>query len=220
MSIDALIFDFDGVVIDTETPDFQTWRDVFQEYGANLDLAWWSQFIGGSSANVDLLQELEKLAGRPVDQEHVRETRRRRYLEIVAASPMLPGVMDYISQAKQLGLKLGIASSSNRSWVEGHLAVRGIIHHFDSILVSEDVSQVKPDPELYRLAAYRLGTRPENALAIEDSANGVTAAKSAGMFCLAVPNSVTRALAFDHADLCLNSLSDMTLESLLTAVGG
>ena len=219
-AITTLIFDFDGVMIDTETPDFETWRDVFQTYGADLDLAWWSQFIGSSSANVDITKELEKLAGRPVDRERIRETRRRRYLEIVAANPILPGVMDYISQAKKLSLKLGIASSSNRAWVEGHLTARGIIHHFDSISVSEDVSQVKPDPELYLLAASQLGTRPENALAIEDSANGVTAAKRAGMFCVAVPNSVTKDLAFDHADLRLNSLSDMTLATLIAAVGG
>ena len=219
-AINTLIFDFDGVVIDTETPDFETWRDVFQAHGANLDLAWWSQFIGSSAANVDITKELEKLAGRRVDREQIRETRRRRYLEIVAASPILPGVMDYISQAKQIGLKLGLASSSNRAWVEGHLTSRGLICHFDSISVSEDVSQVKPDPELYLLTASRLGTRPENALAIEDSANGVTAAKRAGMFCVAVPNSVTKDLSFDHADLRLNSLADMTLASLIATVSG
>ncbi|PKB64484.1 MAG: hypothetical protein BZY80_02725 [SAR202 cluster bacterium Io17-Chloro-G2] len=220
MSIDTLIFDFDGVVIDTETPDFETWREVFQAHGADLDLAWWSQFIGGSSINASagIFGELEKIAGRPVDREQIRETRRRRYLEMVAANPMLPGVMDYISQAKRLGLKLGIASSSNRAWVEGNLTDRGVIGHFDSISVSEDVSKVKPDPELYLLAASRLGTRPESAVAIEDSFNGVTAAKTAGMLCVAVPNPVTQALAFDHADLRLNALSDMTLTSLITAV--
>lgn len=220
MSINTLIFDFDGVVIDTETPDFETWRDIFQEYGADLDLAWWSQFIGGSLVNLDLLQELEKLAGRTVDRDHVRETRRRRYLDVVAANPILPGVMDYISQATEMGLKLGVASSSNRAWVEGNLKDRGIIHHFQSISVSDDVSNVKPDPELYLLAASRLGTSPENALAIEDSVNGVTAAKAAGMFCVAVPNAVTQALAFDHADLRLTSLSDKTLASLINAIRG
>ena len=222
MPIDALIFDFDGVVIDTESPDFATWREVFQDHGGDLDLAWWSQFIGGSSANANagIFQELEKLAGRPVNREQVRESRRRRYLEIVAANPMLPGVMDYISQAKQMGLKLGVASSSDRSWVEGNLTARGIIGHFDSISVSEDVSNVKPDPELYLLAASRLGTSPENALAIEDSVNGVTAAKRAGLFCVAVPNPVTQALAFDHADLRVDSLSDMTLASLISTVAG
>ena len=75
----------------------------------------------------NILQELEDLIGRMVDRELLRETRRQRYLDIVAGSPMLPGVMDYISEAKQLGLKLGVASSSNRSWVEGNLT-----HHVDS----------------------------------------------------------------------------------------
>lgn len=83
MPIDTVIFDFDGVVIDTETPDFETWREVFQGYGADLDLAWWSQFIGGSSvnANAGIFGELEKLAGRPVDREQVRETSRPSVLD-------------------------------------------------------------------------------------------------------------------------------------------
>lgn len=218
MPIRTLIFDFDGVIVDTETPDFETWRDVYQDYGAELDLAWWSQFIGGSSINIDLLQDLEKLAKRQVDREHVLETRRQRYLEIIAASPILPGVTQYIRQAKKMGLKIGVASSSNRAWVEGHLTARGLIDHFDSISVSDDVSHVKPDPELYLLAMSRLGTTPKNAVAIEDSANGVTAAKRAGMFCVAVPNSVTQKLAFNHADLVLHSLSEMPLATLITGL--
>ena len=218
MPIEALIFDFDGVVLDTETPDFETWRAVFQLHGAVFELSWWSQFIGGSTSSVDIIGELERMTGRTVDRHQVRETRRQRYLEIVSASPMLPGVVDYISDAKRMGLKLGVASSSNRSWVEGHLTERGIIHHFDSISVSEDVRYVKPEPDLYLLAASKLGVSPENSLAIEDSAKGVTAAKTAGMFCVAVPNAATQNLSLGHADMRLGALSDMPLESLLLAI--
>ena len=218
MPIEALIFDFDGVVLDTETPDFETWRAVFQLHGAVLELSWWSQFIGGSTSNVDIIGELERITGRTMDRHQVWETRRQRYLEIVSASPMLPGVVDYISEAKRMGLKLGVASSSNRSWVEGHLTERGIIRHFESISTSEDVTHVKPEPDLYLLAASKLEVSPKNSLAIEDSAKGVTAAKTAGMFCVAVPNAATQHLSLGHADMQLDALSDMPLESLLHAI--
>ena len=112
-------------------------------------------------------------------------------------------------------MKLGVASSSSRDWVEGHLAGRDILRHFVSVKSSNDVSNVKPDPELYLISVAQMGTQPENALAIEDSANGVTAAKRAGLYCVAVPNEMTKDMQIDHADLRLESLSEMPLKSLL-----
>ena len=145
----------------------------------------------------------------------MRLERRQRYVEIVHSNPILPGILEYIQEAKRLGLGLGVASSSNRDWVEGHLDRLGILELFDSIKVSEDVAQVKPDPELYLASVSHLGTRPEDALAIEDSLNGVTAAKRAGLFCLAVPNPMTMELPLDQADLRLSSLAEIPLPSLL-----
>ena len=166
--------------------------------------------------NSAMFQSLEELTGGPVDRERVRQQRRQRVVDLIHANPLLPGVLDYILEAKQLGLKVGIASSSSHAWVEGHLSHRGILEHFDSITGSDDVAQVKPDPELYLLSVARMGTRPGNALAIEDSAHGVTAAKGAGVFCVVVPNPMTRDLPLDHADLRLDSLSNIALPSLLT----
>ena len=117
-----------------------------------------------------------------MDREHIRELRRRHYLDVVAAQPVLPGVLEYVSQARDLGLKVGLASSSSRDWVLGHLASRGLLGHFDVIRCADDVSRVKPDPELYLRAVADLGAVPDQALAIEDSPNGVTAAKGAGLY--------------------------------------
>ena len=212
--IDTLIFDFDGIIIDTETPDYLSWQELYHSHGVQLERSLWSEFIGGGEV-FDAYQHLEELTGKRIDREAIREQRRRRYLEIIESKPLLPGVMDYILEAKKLGLKLGVASSSSRDWVEGHLVRRDILRHFVSIESADDVSNVKPDPELYLASVAHMGTQPENALAIEDSANGITAAKRAGLYCVAVPNEMTRDMPIGHADLRLESLSDMPLKALL-----
>lgn len=213
--IDALIFDFDGVILDTETPDFGTWREEFERHGVELDRSLWSSFIGGGAGTFDVYAHLEKQVGRPIDREIIRVRRRRRYLDLVESSPLLPGVADYLAGARRMGLKVGVASSSNREWVEGHLARRDLRRFVESVKSRDDVTSVKPDPELFLASAESLEVRPDRCLAIEDSANGVTAATRAGMFCVVVTNPMTRDMAVGHADLRLNALSDITLAELL-----
>ena len=169
---------------------------------------------------MDVCKLLEDLTGSRVDRTDLQQQRRRRYLDTVHANPLLPGVLNYIQDASRLGLKLGVASSSPHQWVDGHLSDRGLFQYFHSVKCSDDVARVKPDPELYLLSVSHLGTQPENVAVIEDSANGVTAAKAAGVFCVVVPNPMTKDLSLDHADLRLDSLSDMTLEALLSKAGG
>ena len=216
--IDTLIFDFDGLIIDTETPDYLTWQDVFRSYGVELDRSLWSNLIGGGTERFDVYEHLEELSGIKVDREAVGGPRRQRYLRLVESSPVLPGVMEYIGEAERLGLKLGVASSSSRDWVEGHLARLDLLKYMASVTCRDDVSNVKPDPEIYLTAVSRLTTQPNAALAIEDSANGIAAAKRAGLYCVAVPNQMTRTLPMDQADIRLNSLSDIGLSSLLAMI--
>lgn len=217
--IRALVFDFDGVILDTETPDYETWQDEFRSRGVRFELAQWTGLIGGGES-FDGYRYLEELTGQTIDRAAVYRHRRKRYLRQIASGPVLPGVGEYISEAKRLGLKLAVASSSGRRWVEGHLRDRGLLEKFEAVTTRDDVSQVKPDPELYLKAVSSVGVRPEEAVAIEDSAHGVTAAKRAGLYCVVVPNPMTQDLPTDHADLRLGALSDLPLESLLSRVNG
>ncbi len=221
MTIDALIFDFDGVILDTETPDFQTWDAVFRDHGVRLERPVWNALIGrGRGASFDMRSHLERLSGVRVDWETVKAERRRRYLERIASSALLPGVVDYIQDAKRRGLKLGVASSSSREWVEGHLRSRDILGCFDCIRCGDDVSATKPDPEVYLSALEKLDTRADEAFAIEDSPVGIAAARAAGLFCVAVPNPMTRDLPLDEADLVLESLAARPLGAVMKMAAG
>ena len=216
--IQALIFDFDGLIIDTEISSFQTWQEIYEEYDCQLPFSTWATCIGGSSELFDPFEYLEQQIGRPVLREDIRSRRRLRHVQIVEAQPVLPGVEDYILSAKRLGMKIGLASSSRHEWVDTHLTRLGLIGYFDSIKCFDDVTQSKPDPELYLAVLEALGVHGHEAIALEDSPNGVIAAQQAGIFCVAVPNPVTRQLPLEHADLCLSSLHDFSLERLLEKV--
>ena len=215
--IRALIFDFDGLIFDTETPDFTSWQETYAFYGVELSLDVWNQHIGAMSFNPYL--HLEELLERPLDRQAVWARRKARDNELIAAQTILPGVDAYLSEARQLGLKIGVASSSDHSWVDLHLRRLGLFERFDVVYCRDDVAGVaKPDPAVYQAAITALQIVPEEGLALEDSPNGVTAAKGAGLFCTAVPNPMTRSLNFEHADYRLNNLNEMPLTQLITEV--
>ena len=218
--IKAIVFDFDGLIIDTETPEFDTWHEIFESYGVFLEREKWARAIGRHSLDFNIYEHLAKLSGQHIEREELRPRMRRRYLERIEENPVLPGVKEYLSAAKEMGLKLAVASSSSPGWAAGHLEGRGLLDCFEFVLDAGDVVNAKPDPELYTKSAERLGVRPENALAIEDSVNGLTAAKAAGMRCLVVPNPMTKGMDFSWADIRLESLADLPLRNLLERLNG
>lgn len=213
-SIQAVIFDFDGLILDTEGPIFQSWQELYQSFGGTLTFQTWSTIIGTISNEHDHFESLEEQIGYQVDRVTLSPRRRARELELIAEQPIRPGVERHLQEARRMGLKIGLASSSPCSWVVGHLEQRGLVGYFDCIRARDDVSQVKPEPELYLNVLAELGVRAEQALVIEDSPIGVTAAKRASLYCVAVPNQLTRHMSLAHADLLLNSLEDMTLPEL------
>ena len=218
--IDTLVFDFDGVIIDTEVPTFTAWQEVFKSFGQSVDRGLWSSIIGGGQKFFDTMAYLEGIVGPLPDREDIRRRKNERADKMIAESPVMPGVLGYLADARRLGLKLAVASSSPRNWVEGHLVERGLLDYFGAVVTRDDVARVKPDPALYSTAVERVGSEPSRAFAIEDSFNGVTSAKRAGLLCVAVPNEMTEDMDFGQADVRLGSLAEMPLEALLDRLGG
>jgi HAD superfamily hydrolase (TIGR01509 family) len=216
--IKALVFDFDGLILDTEGPIFQAWRELYQEYNRQLTLTEWENSLGSAEGTRIFYDNLEQRLGEPVDLESIVPRLRARELEMIDAQPVLPGVIEYIRRARQLGLKLGIASSSSCAWVTDHLEQRGLRDSFQCVLGSDDVQATKPDPDLFLSVIECLGVSAGQAIAFEDSPHGVTAAKRAGLYCVAVPNPITRQLSLDHADLVLGSLEELSLDDLISRV--
>ncbi len=211
----GLVFDFDGLILETEGPDYRSWRELYEGYGGELPLERWAGLIGTAEHGFDPHAELEAQLGHPLDRAEVRARRRARHAELVAEQGVLPGVLDYIADARRLGLRLGVASSSSREWVAGHLERMGLLASFDALACRGDAPRTKPDPGLYLRVLEVLDLRPGEAIALEDSPNGIAAAKAAGLFCVAVPNDLTRGLPLSGADLRLGSLAELPLPQLL-----
>jgi HAD superfamily hydrolase (TIGR01509 family) len=156
----------------------------------------------------------------PVDCEAIRKAHHLREAELIEAQAAMPGVVDIIQQAHEHKLMVGIASSSERSWVIKHLRRLGLDGFFQTLCCLEDVAWAKPAPDLYLALLEAWKIRPDEAFAFEDSPHGVSSAKRAGLFCVAVPNEMTRGLCFDHADLVLDSLEGINLDDILRVTEG
>ncbi|REK74355.1 HAD family hydrolase [Paenibacillus paeoniae] len=196
--IKAMIFDFDGTIIDTETPWFYAFRDAYKEHGVELTSEQYSQCVGTHNHTFNPYKYLITELGLPVDEEKLRSKIHADHTALMEKEVVREGILDYLKLAKEAGLRIGLATSSDRSWIDRHLEALGIGHYFEVICTSDDVSQVKPDPELYVKAMEKLGVKPHEAIAIEDSPNGARAAAAAGMSCVIVPNSLTKLLSFDQ----------------------
>lgn len=215
--IKAVIFDFDGLIVDTETHEYETLVELYSEYGAELPLSVWGEVIG-TAANFCPYEYLKKQVHVNQSKEEFEQVRMKRFYERMENESFRPGVDEYLKGAKELGLKVGLASSSSFKWVASHLKALQLFDHFDYMSTSDHVEHVKPDSSLYLRTAKGLGVKPSECLAFEDSVNGALAAKRAGMYCVIVPNKVTKNLAFNEFDHRLQSMAEMELVALLETV--
>ncbi|HEX7255549.1 MAG TPA: HAD-IA family hydrolase [Gaiellaceae bacterium] len=217
MAIRALLFDFDGLIVDTETPSYASWQEVYREHGQELPLDRWAAIVG-TIGGFEPLDYLEDLHG-PIDRDAVKTRRREHELSLLEVEDLRPGILEYLQEADRLGLKTAVVSSSTRQWVDRHLARLERAEHFDEIVTADrDPDRSKPRPTLYLEALERLGVAAEEAIAFEDSPNGVRAARAAGIYTVAVPNRVTISLGLDEADLVLESLAELPLRELLESL--
>jgi len=210
VGIEAIVFDFDGVVLDSEEPDFLAWREIWAESGQDLALEEWAACIGTGqgSHSFDPFAELVRRTGLEMSEDELRARKRARAAELIKERPTMPGVVGWLEEAAGAGLGIAVASSSPRDWIEQYLSVLGLESYFDVIASFDDCGSKKPDPASYLLACKQLGVVPGAALAVEDSRNGLLAAKAAGLRCLVVPNVMTAHMDFAEADLIIASLAD------------
>ncbi|WP_127585577.1 HAD family hydrolase [Paenibacillus koleovorans] len=211
----AVVFDFDGLILDTETNEFNAFREVFEEHGHELTLERWSGCVGTDLSVYNPYDHLEEACGRVLDRELIRSTQKAKFLKRMESESVRVGVEAYLQEAKELGLRIALASSSSRAWVTGYLTAHGLLDYFETIHTKDDVAKVKPDPELYRRAVESLGVEPHEAVAFEDSPNGALAAHRAGLHCVIVPNAVTGTLSFGAHNVRLSSMADRSLRSLV-----
>jgi HAD superfamily hydrolase (TIGR01509 family) len=215
--IRAFLFDFDGLILDTELASRAGWELLYRDHGHELPPELWATVVGTYGA-WDPMAHLEELVGEPLEREALNVRRYAHEIALIEAEELRPGITEYLAAARQHRLKRAIVSSSNRRWVETHLERLEEAVGWDAICTAEsDRARAKPAPTLYLEALDALGVAASEAVAFEDSPNGVKAAKEAGIFCVAVPNEVTRDLGLDEsgADLVLDSLADLPPEELL-----
>jgi HAD superfamily hydrolase (TIGR01509 family) len=212
----ALIFDFDGLILDTETPEVEVWQSIYRDYDFELPVDEWRKTVGGYGlSNFDAAEHLAQLCSGALDPAALRLRYRREADVLIHASPILPGVQEMIVDAKKAGIKIAIGSSSPHSWVDAHAQRLGIYGQFDEIVCSDDVApgRTKPNPDIYLKVLERLEVAHDAAVVFEDSPNGVLAARRANIFVVAVPNPLTAKMSV-MGDMTVPSLAELSLQDL------
>lgn len=209
----ALIFDFDGLIVDTEAAEMLAWKKEFARHGLDFDMAKYINTIGSNGP--EARYEADLLAACPDEtrsHDQIWADHTRHSIEEGLKLPPLPGVLELIDQAKAMGLLLAIGSSSGDFWIETLAKGLGIYDCFDTVVTFDQVRLAKPAPDIYLKVLENLKVSPKNALVLEDSYNGVLAANRAGIRVVAVPTILTRHLDFKLAEEVLASLLELKLE--------
>ena len=209
---EALIFDFDGLILDTEVPVYEAWRKDFLAHGHDLDLRTYSQCVGSTFGQFNPKHHLEHLVGNVINWSYLDENREREALESTHQLDPLPGIISLLTEANDANIPCIVASSSPRSWVESHLKRLDLMHHFAGTRCLDDVKNAKPAPDLFLAATEFLAVNPSRSIVLEDSFNGLNASIAAGIPCVIVPNKITAHYEFEGAAIVLPSLEGFGLD--------
>jgi HAD superfamily hydrolase (TIGR01509 family) len=213
--IRSLVFDFDGLILDTESALIRAYADVHASHGVPFDEAVFLRSVGHADYSFDPWHAFEKRADRAA----LETERQQRNHEQNLRLTVLPGIVALLDAARDAGLRIALASNSSHVHCEGHLKRLQLFDRFSFLACREDVASPKPEPDLYRLVLNQLGLRPQEAIAFEDSHTGSLAAKRAGLWCVVAPNPSTAHHDFAHVDLKMKSLADCTLADLTGRFG-
>ncbi len=216
MPVRAFLFDFDGLILDTETASRAGWEWLYRRHGHELPPEKWALMVG-TVDGWDIWGHLEELVGEPLDRDLLNEQRYAHEVTLLEAEELRPGIAAYLAAAERHGLKRAIVSSASRAWIDMHLErlERDVGWHA-IVTADHDPERAKPAPTMYLEALDLLGVAADEAVVFEDSPNGALAAKRAGIYVVGVPNAVTANLGLDEsADLVLPSLADLDPDELL-----
>jgi HAD superfamily hydrolase (TIGR01509 family) len=210
----AVILDFDGTILDTETPEYKIWEEIFQEYNQILPLELWVKYIGTTWGSFDPGLYLQELCHVNIDVKEIKSFAREKYLQILDISPLRPGVEELITTLADESIPVALASSSPFHWIKLHLEYRGLLEKFSFISTADDVRVVKPAPDIYINLLNKMMLLPEDVITFEDSPNGIKSAKSAGIFSIAVPNDITMHTDLSDANMIVSSIKDIPFSEL------
>ena len=215
MAVRAFLFDFDGLILDTESAAREGWAWLYREHGHELPPEKWALMVG-TIGGWDPMGHLETLVGEPLEAEALNERRPAHELSLLEVEVLRPGMGEYLEAAERHGIKRAIVSSASRRWIDMHLERLERAIGWDAIVTADhDENRAKPRPTLYLEALDVLGVSPGEAVVFEDSPNGIRAAKAAGIFVVGIPNSVKQDLGLEEADLVVESLADLPPDELL-----
>lgn len=214
MTIDALVFDFDGLLMDTETASLRAWQFEWRRHGLELDVTTFFAAHGGNM-NADRYAALASAVGPGFDQQE-SQAQRLAYRETLHAElELADGIRAWLDEAHALGLRLAVASSSPRDWIVEHLTRVDCLSRFELLACGDEVDAPKPDPAVYLLALERLGVPASRAIAFEDTVHGVAAATAAGLRCVAIPHPHADRERFTAAERVLKSAEELSLTDIL-----
>ena len=214
--IKAIIFDFDGLIIDTESVWYESYKETLKSYQFDLPLAEFGECIGSDETVLNTY--FKKNLGESCNVDEIENRAFDIYKTKMSSPEARIGVLDYLQEASEMGFKIGLASSSSKEWVTKYLKELGLLNYFEVIVTRDDVEKVKPAPDLYLKAINDLKIDSSEGIAFEDSLNGSIAAMTAGLKCVIVPNSVTELSSFENYSLRLNSMSEKSLSEVIELI--
>lgn len=205
----------DGVLVDGEPLHFATVNELLGEEGHAISLEAYKPYMGTKTGWSDMLRDFRLPREEAYYSARYKDLVLHRYRE--CAEP-LPGAVELVRELRLSGVPLAVASSSILPWVEACLDRIGLLGQFDRIISGSDVREGKPSPEIYLLAADRLGAEPRRCLAFEDAPAGIESAKAAGMECWAVRTEYTQGLELPNPHREFASLSEVSAADIVQAV--